>query len=59
MIRIRKIGQPIQKDRKISKKEIKTATVMKFEAIKEFPINESDAAKIKPLRNAPPVPQMI
>ena len=32
---------------------------MKFEAIKEFPINESDAAKIKPLRNAPPVPQMI
>lgn len=32
---------------------------MKFEAIKEFPINESDAPKIKPLRNAPPVPQMI
>ena len=31
----------------------------KFEVFKEFPMNESDAPKIKPLRIAPPVPQMI
>ena len=30
---------------------------MKFEVIKEFPSNEPDELKIKPLRIAPPVPK--
>ena len=31
--------------------------IMNFEVIKEFPMNEPDEPKVKPLRIAPPIPK--